>query len=248
VVPDFPGGFNMICKSSIAACIALILLGVQAQAAEYRGVIRQVDPAGKQLTVEGRGKPYRNSAVTFALEKETRILLAGQQATVADLAVGKHVKIDYDTRDGHPVARTIRIIGLPQLDLPPSAPALAPSTNDPNAVAGTLRRVARTEPEIVVVSAAKSGGAEKETTIAVPESARILRDQKPIRYADLHEGESVFVHTEKKDGQLLAKSIEAGAVGAGPPPSSDRKIERLRSLLKMIDGLLEMADQRLAPQ
>jgi hypothetical protein len=113
-------------------------------------------------------------------------------------------------------------------------------------VAGTLRRIARTEPEIVVVSAGRSGGAEKETTISVPDSARILRDQKPIRYADLHEGEGVLVRTEKKDGQLLAKSIEAGTApaGAAAAPAGDRKIERLRALLKMIDGFLQMADQR----
>jgi hypothetical protein len=230
----------MIGKTSTIACMGAFLVATSLQAAEYRGIIRQVDPANKQITVEGRGKPYRKSTVTFAVEKETRILLAGQPASTTDLVVGKHVKIDFDTKDGHPVARTIKIIGLPPLDLTPSAPSPpAPSSNDPNSVAGTLRRVSRTEPEIVVVDT------QRETTIAVPESAKILRDQKPIRFAELHEGENVLVRTEKKDGQVLAKSIEAGAVGTGQPsPDRDHRIERLRQLLRMIDGLLQMADQR----
>jgi hypothetical protein len=226
--------------SSTVSLVFVLLVATSSRAAEYRGIIRQVDPANKQITVEGRGKPYRKSTVTFAVEKETRILLAGQPATTADLVVGKHVKIDFDTKEGQPVARTIKIIGLPPLDLTLSAPSpSAPSTNDPNSVSGTLRRIARTEPEIVVVNA------QRETTIAVPESAKILRDQKPIRFADLHEGENVLVRTEKKDGQVLAKSIEAGAVGTGQPsPDRDHRIERLRQLLRMIDGLLQMADQR----
>jgi hypothetical protein len=236
----------MSCKLFSLAAILCLVVGVEAHAAEFRGVIRRVDPARKEVTVEGRGKPYRGSTVVFAMDQGTRILVAGQPAAIADLVIGKHVRVTFDQNQGPPIARTIKVIGLPPLDVPSPALAPAPTTDDPNAVAGTLRRIARTEPEIVVVSAGKSGGAEKETTISVPEAARILRDQKPIRYADLHEGEGVLVRTEKKDGQLLAKSIEAGtpAAGAAAAPGGDRKIERLRSLLKMIDGFLQMADQR----
>jgi cold shock CspA family protein len=240
----------MSCKSLGLASIACLVLGVGAHAAEFRGIIRHVDPARKEVTVEGRGKPFRGNTVVFAIDQGTQILVAGRAGGFADLIVGKHVRVTFEQNQGPPIARTIKVIGLPPLDLASPALAPAPTTDDPNAVAGTLRRIARTEPEIVVVSAGKSGAAEKETTIAVPESARILRDQKPIRYTDLHEGEGVLVRTEKKDGQLLAKSIEAGTPAAGAaatPAGGDRKIERLRSLLKMIDGFLQMADGERGP-
>jgi hypothetical protein len=225
-------------QPSLVAGIAILVLGSFSSAAEIRGVIRSVDPGKQELTVEGRGRGMRGLRMVLATDKDTQILIGTKPGAFADLAAGKRARIEYEVRDGMPVARSIKVVSL-QIELPPPAPVGPSAVNDANTVSGTLRRVAQTEREIVVI-----GAAEKETTIAVPDNVQVVRGQKLIHFEDLHEGESAVVHTERQDGRLAAKSIEAGTLVSANPPNRDRRIERLRQILKTIDGLLEMAEKR----
>ena len=127
----------------------------------------------------------------------------------------------------------------------------APLKGEPGAITGLLRRVAITDREIVVVNAGAKGGPEIETTILVPDATKILRDQKSIRFQDLKEGEQVAVNAEKKGRKLLARSIQVGPVAGAmaPPqpnaaPNANERIQRVREILKMVDGILQRLDER----
>ena len=127
----------------------------------------------------------------------------------------------------------------------------APLKGEPGAITGVLRRVAITDREIVVVNAGAKGGPEIETTILVPDATKILRDQKSIRFQDLKEGDQVAVNAEKKGRKLLARSIQVGPVtGAMAPPqpnaapNANERIQRIREILKIVDGILQRMDER----
>ena len=81
---------------------------------------------------------------------------------------------------------------------------------------------------------------ELETLIQVPETAKVSRDQQPIAFENLREGEQVVVRTEKRDGTLVASSIQIGA--APPPAPTDSRIQKVRQILKMVDFFLQMAE------
>jgi hypothetical protein len=107
-----------------------------------------------------------------------------------------------------------------------------------------LIRVALTDREIVVIGPGPGGEAETETTLMVPEEARISRGEKAVQLEDLKEGERVVVKTEKRDGKWAAVSIQAGGPAA-PAAARGRRIERVRQILRMVDGFLEqLAEQR----
>ena len=111
------------------------------------------------------------------------------------------------------------------------------SPDDPNA--GTLQSIALTDREIVVIRRDQAG-TETETTYQVPESAKIVRADKPIKLEELKEGERVAVQAEKRGGKMVAGSVQVvtGAV------AESSKITRIRGILQMIDQLLEMAEQK----
>jgi hypothetical protein len=221
--------------------VALGFFGWTIAAAEIRGVVIKADDKKQELTIDGRGKGARGLVLKFTLDQDTEILVDKKPGKVADLVPGKRVRVVYDLQDGRRVARLITLHG----NAAAAAPALAPSSRDANTVAGTLRRVAITDRELVVVNAGPKGGAELETTIQVPESIKISRDQKSIRFEDLKEGEQVSVATEKKDGTLTARSIQVGAAPAANSGSGEeRRIERLRQILKMVDEILQRMDER----
>ena len=127
----------------------------------------------------------------------------------------------------------------------------APLKGEPGAITGVLRRVAITDREIVVVNASAKSGQEIETTILVPDATKILREQKSIRFQDLKEGDQVAVNAEKKGRKLLARSIQVGTVAGAmaPPqpnaaPNANERIQRIREILKIVDGILQRMDER----
>jgi hypothetical protein len=140
------------------------------------------------------------------------------------------------------VALLVTLLGA----APSSAPSAEAAVNAGNTVSGILRRVSFTEREIVVISPAKKGEGEVETILSVPEDVKITKDQKAISFDDLKEGEQVLVQAEKRDGKLVAKSIQLG-VTASPnsnPEPAQNKIEKVRGALKMLDFLLRMMEQK----
>jgi hypothetical protein len=208
-------------------------------AAEVRGVVVKADDTKKELTIEGRGKGARRLVLTFVIDQDTEILVDKQPGKVADLAPGKRVRVAFELQGGVRIARVITLHGGVG-----AAPALLPAAKDANSLVGILRRVAFTDREIVVVRAGAKGEAETETTIVVPDSAKITRDQKPSRFDDLKEGDQVVVSTEKKEGKLVARSVQVGAAAPANPRAADgRRIERIRQILKMIDEALQRIDE-----
>jgi len=58
------------------------------------GEVTQVDPSGNKVTVV-----KADSSKTFITASKTKILINGQEATLADLKAGDKVSVDYETAD-----------------------------------------------------------------------------------------------------------------------------------------------------
>jgi hypothetical protein len=220
--------------------LAFLLFAVLAPAAEIRGVIIKADGDKKELTVEGRGRGARGITFHFVLNKDTQILVGEEAGRIVDLKPGRRALIAYEVQGGERVALLVTLHGAPAAGV-----AAMPLAADPNAVSGTLRRVARTDREIVVISPGDKAGAETETTFQVPEQTKITREQKAIPFDDLKEGDQVAVTPEKKNGKQVAKAIQVGPPGkADAAPDRMKKVERVLQILKLVDGYVQMLPQR----
>jgi Domain of unknown function (DUF5666) len=229
----------MITKSCLLSLFASLLLGLPSLAAEFRGVILKADPETKQLIVEGRGLGVRGIILTFHLDKETQIQMGRKPATAGDLSTGRRVRVTYELHGDRRVALLITLLGG-QSPAPPVSSAPGNADN----LSGTLRRVSFTEREVVVIAPGPNGG-EVETTVTVPADVKITKDQKEIPFDDLKEGDQVLVQVEKRDGKLVAKSIQLGVTANAQPSAgpSQNNIAQLRRALKLIDAFLQMMEQ-----
>src|SRR5688572_3125723 len=90
---------------------ATLLLGTTAAAAEVRGIITRFDPARKELVLEGRGLGVRGLVLPFTLGPETQVQFGRQPGQVADLAVGRSVRVFYEPRPGQRLALLISVNG-----------------------------------------------------------------------------------------------------------------------------------------
>ena len=230
---------------------AILCLAFSATAAEVRGIVVKVDSKNHELVIEGRGRGLRGAELTFQLNKDTVIQNGQEPAQVSDLMPGKRVRVFYERQDGQRLALRITMPGGALAEAlkqaPPAEPAKA-GPNDANTVSGTLRRLALTDREIVVVRANPAGRTDIETTIFVPESAKIDKDGKAIRLEELKEGLQVTVKVEKDHKEVVAKSIQVGAVVASQkmdrPSERGDGIDKARRVLKLLQALLDNIDQR----
>jgi hypothetical protein len=229
----------MFTKRCAWSLLGFLLLGPAMAAEEVRGIVLKTDADKQVLTIEGRGKGIRKSMLTFKVDKETQILFGRKMGRLTDLSAGKRVRVLYEVQNGQAVALRITAPGAV-----PAQP-ISPAPKDANALVGTLQRVALTDREIVIIAPGPKGGTEIETTLLVPEDAKITKDQKVVRLEDLREGVQVVVVPEKQNGKLLARSIQVGAapVGNSAVPE-ERRIEKIRRILKMIDYFLEKIDKK----
>ena len=218
-------------RYTLALMVGLSVAGT-ATAAEARGVIARLDLEKNELLLDGRGA-LRGEAMTFVVGKETQVLFGREAGELADLSVGKRVRVTYEMRGDKPVALVIRAFG--------ARPSRPEPKADADAVTGVLQRVAPTDREIVVIGPGRRGP-ETETTITVPEKVRIVRGDKAVSFEALKEGEQVAVRAEKRDGKLTAVSIQVGAAAAAPEES--KTIPRIRRALQLVDQILQMAEQR----
>jgi hypothetical protein len=221
-------------RGFVLTVLTTLTLAVTASAAEVRGVISKVDLDKNEILLEGRGKGARGRTFTFAIDQDTKVLFGDQAGTVKDLAPGKHVHVFYETRNDRTLALTIKGFALAA----PATTAGAPPPADPNAVTGTLQRVAFTEREIVVVGPG-SQGAETETTLRVPADVKILRGDKALAFDDLKEGERVAVTAEKRDGKRTAVAIQVGDAA----PAKPQKESRLQRILEIAGQVMQMAEK-----
>jgi hypothetical protein len=228
----------------VSACLFGLLtspaLLTTAPVVEMRGIISRVDLEKKELEVDGRGST-RKTAVILQLEKSTAVLFGTQQATLDDLPIGRRVRIAFEVREGKAVARIIHVNG------PKPARRTTPETtrSDANTVAGTLRRVAVTDREIVIVGPG-ARGTETETTIRVPESTMIYRGEKSVTMRDLKEGEPARVKVSRRDGKLEAIEVQSGSGTAMTTTAKEKStfVPRLRLALQTADWLLKMLEDR----
>jgi len=254
------------------ALSALFMTAALGHADEFRGRITKVDPAKKEVIVEGRGAA-RGVALGFVVNADTRIQLGREPAKLEDLQEGDRVRLLFENRNNERVALAITDLSLrpkpapggnaqpsnapagnaPSGNAPAGNPPAAPVTG-PNTIAGKLIRVGLTEREIVIVSPGAQGAKETETTLLVPADVKITRDQKAVKFEELKTGEQVTVQTQKRDGHLVAATIQSGgqpsaAAAMPPPPPENRRIEKIRQVLKIADWILQQMDeQRGAPK
>jgi hypothetical protein len=85
-------------------------------------------------------------------------------------------------------------------------------------------------------------GPETETTIAVPETVRVLRDGKAIPFDELKEGEAVTVVVEKRDGRLTATLLQTGMAVTAAKESNI--VPKLRLVLRIADGILQQMEKQ----
>ena len=229
-------------KTCSLSLFASLLFSLTSPAAEIRGIILKVDAEKNQLTIEGRGLGVRGLIMTFQLDKDTRVQFGRKPAQVADLSPGRRVRVVHDSSGERPKALLITLVGGQPSSVPPPV-----TESGGNSVAGLLRRVSFSDREIVVISPATKAGGEIETTISVPEDAKIARDQRVISFDDLKEGDQVLVQAEKRGSKLVAKSIQLG-IAAIPAqnaePGHRNNIEQVRKALKLLDAFLQIMEQK----
>jgi hypothetical protein len=209
---------------------AILVLPAALSAAEVRGVIASVDMKSGELVLDNV-KP-KKSDTTYVVNDKTQVLYGKEPGALKDLPIGRQAKVEFEEREGRRIVTTIHVQGRP--------PAVRAAV-DASSISGKLIRVAVTDREIVILGPGAKGP-ETETTIAVPESARILRDGKAIPLDELKEGESATVSVEKRDGHQTAKTVQVGTIAA--PAKESKVVPRLRLILRIADGILQQMEKQ----
>ena len=220
----------MNARPYLTGLTVILILPAALAAADVRGYIVSVD-VNKGEVVLDKVKP-KKADTTFTVTDKTPVLYGKTPGAVKDLPLGRLVTVEFDERDGRRVVTMIRVTGRP-----PVVNAAA----DSSTVSGTLRRVALTDREIVVIGPG-ARGSETETTIAVPETTRVLRDGKAIPFDELMEGEAVTVTVEKRDGRLSAMTLQAGMAVAMAKESNF--VPKLRLALRIADAILQQMEKQ----
>jgi len=162
--------------------------------------------------------------------------------SLSDLQPGTRVLIQYETQNGQRVALGVTVRGA--LAKKPEMKPVAGAA-DANTVVGTISRIIFTEREIVILSPGPQKDRPVETTVVVPETVSITKDGKTLALDNLKEGDPVVARIEKRDGKVMATSVQLGVL---PAPAQDRaqKIEQLRLYLKLADFMLQQMARRQA--
>jgi cold shock CspA family protein len=237
---------------ALAASLAVTVVAPIGRTAadEMHGVISGIDLAKSELLVDGRGNT-RGTTMRFVLSEKTLVLFNAEKGSAKDLASGRRVRVEYEQdRDGERTARVIRALGRPAaaaraVETRP-APGPFRGVAQGDAITGVLQRVARADRELVVIGPGAKGP-DTETTVAVPDDAKIVKDGKPVGLEALKEGDAVAVRAEQKSGRLTAREI---VVGQGAPLTSSpdtaaergRMVPRIRQVLHIADELLRRID------
>jgi cold shock CspA family protein len=228
------------------ALIAGLMLTAAAPAEVMRGVVSRVDLDKKELQLEGRGRGVRGAVVTFILSDKTSVLFGDQAGGLPDLEPGRRVRIECETTDAGRVAQAIHVLNgrRPTATVVPDMPPVPPVPADGDALTGVLRRVGYSDREVVLISPGAKG-ADAETTVAVPETAKIVKDGKEATLDDLKEGDAAAVQVEQKNGRPSALSIQVGpGVATIPEKRGAKVIPKIRKALQIVDQLLKGMEDR----
>jgi hypothetical protein len=217
-------------KSIALASVAFLWLGGAVLAEDIRGVVKKVDAEKSEMVIELRlGRP-RGVPIAFTVNKDTKILVGSEIAELSEIPVGSRVRVQFETRNGQKVASGVSVRG--------SKIKAGTIAAGENVIGGTIQRIIFTEREIVVTSPGPDGKVPLETTVTVPESAKITRDAKSIKLDDLREGEKVAIRTENRDGKLAAVTVQAG-VEVRPAVDNSKRVEQIRQVLRLADFFLQ---------
>jgi hypothetical protein len=219
---------------------SLLFHSGRAVAGDMRGIVTAVDTTKNELRVEGRGAA-RGSTWSFVVDDKTLVLFGAEKAAAADLQPGRHVRVEFQENGaGTRLARVVHASGRRPA---PAAAAPAPATATPagDIVSGVLQRISRADREIVVIGPGPKGP-ETETTLAVPEGTKVVREGKSASLETLKEGDAVVVRVEKREGKATAVEVQAGPgatlSAAAPPAERGKAISRLRQVLHIADEVL----------
>jgi hypothetical protein len=235
-------------RQSWTFCTALVSLltvaAAHALAAEMRGIVTGVDTAKNELRVEGRG-PARGATWAFVLDDKTLVLFGTEKAGAAELQPGRHVRVEFqEDRDGTRLARVVHAVGRRPAQAS-AAPGPVGALPAGDIVSGVLQRVSRADKEIVVIGPGPKGP-ETETTLAVQDGTKVVREGKPASLEALKEGDSVVARVDRREGKATAVEVQAGpgaTLSTTPTPSERGKtITRLRQVLHMADEVLRHLD------
>ncbi len=229
----------------VLALTAVLAASAAVSAAEVRGVVARFDPDKKELVLEQRGRGLRGTLLLFTLPDQTQVLYGDQPGALSDVEVGRRVRVEYETTDGQRMVQAIHLLGGPR----PAGTATSAPTPPPAAdsLTGVLRRVGYSDREVTVIGPGAKG-AQTETTVAVPESARVMKNGKEETLDDLKEGDAATVLLEKKEGPPSAASITVGPGGAAAGEKKNNPaIPKLRRLLKIADQILQGMEKKNGP-
>lgn len=220
--------------------LTVLVIALTARGEEVRGIIRKVDVEKKLLVIDVRVRGLRRTPMTFDLGRDVQIQVGKEPADLSYLQPGDRATVGYEDRDGRRLATSICTLGL--------RAAVAPErSRDEDVVAGTLARIVARDRELIVMSPDPDGGGASEVKLSVSQTAKILRDGKPIGLEELKEGERLSIRAEKRAEKLLAFEIQAGKVKAPVAPAADTRAERLRRLLQAADKALERMSNQSTP-
>jgi Cu/Ag efflux protein CusF len=214
----------------LVGLVTTLILPAALSAAEVRGVIAIVDLPKGELVLD-KVKP-RTADATYRVTDKTQVFFGKEPGQLKDVPSGRHVNVEFEEQDGRRLVTVLQVHGRP-----PAVKAVV----DDSTISGTLRRVAVTDREIVVVGPGAKGP-ETETTIAVPETVKVMRDGKAIPLDELKEGEGVTVGVDRKDGRLTARTLQVGVAVA--PAKESNVVPRVRTILRIVDGILQQMEER----
>jgi hypothetical protein len=263
---------------------------------EIRGTLLRISPEKQEVVIDVRERGgRRTTSYTLRIDGDTQVMLGRKPGKLADLTVGRRVRVLFEVQNGQAIVRSIIGPGVitlnpellealgnigaasglnlgnlgiggmknnPPVAAPPQPIPVAPAGQ--TSVAGMMRRVSRTDREIVILGDPAPGKPPSETTVFVPNEAQITRDQRPVSFDDLKEGEAAVITAQPKNGRLEAQAVIIGQApvaaapgapvplaappGAPPMQQGDSKIARIRDVLRLVDGILEQFDQQRQPR
>ena len=158
-------------KLSFGFGLVALLVATPVFAEDIRGTLLRVSPDKQEVAVDVRDRGRRSTAMTLHLDADSQVLLGRKAGKLADLVVGKRVRVLYEVQSGQPIARSIiapgvitlnpqlletlgnlgaanglnlgGLLGGPMKGAAPAAPAMPAPPVANGGIGGILRRVSR---------------------------------------------------------------------------------------------------------
>jgi predicted RNA-binding protein len=219
----------MLCKCFGFSLLASVVVMASALADEVRGVITRVDLDKKEIVVQSKGRGVRKAALTFTLGKNTRVTVGRQAGNLENLSVGRRVRVQYEMQEEQRIATAIRVQGKKS------------SGAEGQEILGKLQRVALQDRQITVLGRAAKGVKKTEIILDLPANVQVTRAGKPLKLDQLQEGTFVRIGHRKKDGKIIATSIQV--IDAQALISRTRQtMNKTRQTMNKADFYLKMAE------